>query len=320
MSLTSFLAESKELRDKLRTSLGRPSFGLKADLVAPPMTKNYSVVGQAFDYLLRFKLEHRHKKLVSNHKIWVADIAYDNIIVRCQRTKGKRVELGRFGEYTVDKRKFLMALMFFHSQAKTSHSSFVKSGKITNKLLESCLFLARLDVFVRAGFIDQTLFEFDEQDLTDLKALFQAVNDEHFVCKKRVILNPYFGIASTLVGGADSDIIIDGTLIDIKTTKNLTLEREHLNQLIGYYILSRIGGILNNKKVKPIETLALYYSRFGILYKFPVSDLGTAEQVEQCERWFYNHADQLIWGGKFEETVFGVKTSREPTKATGSRK
>lgn len=303
MSLTNFLTESKELREKLRTSLKRPSFGLNGKIIAPPLTKNYSVVGQAFDYLLRFALEYRHKKLVSNHKNWVADIAYENIIERCQRTKGKRVEMGRFGEYTVDKTKFLFAADFFHSQAKTSHRSFVKSGRLSNKLLQSCLFLARLDVTVRAGFIDQTLFEFDDDDLADLKALYHAINDQLYSGKKRIILNPYFGHASTLVGGADTDIIIDNCLIDIKTTKNLTLDREHLNQLIGYYMLSRIGGILNDKNAKPVDSLALYYSRFGILYKFPVSELGSEKEIKECEKWFFSHADEMIWGGRFAETV-----------------
>ncbi|MCK6639428.1 MAG: hypothetical protein L6Q81_05030 [Bacteroidia bacterium] len=310
MSLTSFLTESKELREKLRTSFTRPAFELKADIIAPPLTKNYSVVGQAFDYLLRFWLQNRNKKIVYNHKEWVADIAYERIIAKCARTKGKLIEMGRFGEYTVDKKKFLFALVFFHTQSKESHASFVRTGKVTNKLLQSCLFLARLDIVVRAGFIDQALFDFDDQDITDLKALYQAIADEHFVGKNRVILNPYFGHASTLVGGADSDIIIDNMLIDIKTTKNLTLERDHLNQLIGYYLLSRIGGILDNPKAKRIDTLALYYSRFGLLYKFPVTDLGTEEIILECEKWFYDHANQFMCNGKFEEYLKSLQPPR----------
>jgi hypothetical protein len=40
-------------------------------------------------------------------------------------------------------------------------------------------------------------------------------------------LNPDFGFASKLVGGADADIVLDSTLIDIKTVKAATLKPEY---------------------------------------------------------------------------------------------
>ncbi len=56
------------------------------------------------------------------------------------------------------------------------------------------------------------------------------------------MLNPTFSAASELVSGA-GDVVLDGTMIDIKVNKNLEMGRDIFNQLVGYYYLSCIGGI-----------------------------------------------------------------------------
>ena len=92
--------------------------------------------------------------------------------------------------------------------------------------------------------------------------MLSLVPEELFRAKRRCVLNPTFGRGSSLVGGADGDLIIDYTLIDIKTTKHLTFEREFFNQLIGYYVLSCIGGIDDCGRGK-IKHVAIYYARYG---------------------------------------------------------
>lgn len=49
------------------------------------------------------------------------------------------------------------------------------------------------------------------------------------------------------------DLLLDNSLIDIKTTKYLELKRDYLNQLIGYYILFLIGGIDDGPSKTNIE-------------------------------------------------------------------
>ncbi len=63
MSLTSFISDKnfQELRDKFKTVFPRPQIQLAGEMFAPPLTDSHSLVGQAFDYILRFTLEHRHK-------------------------------------------------------------------------------------------------------------------------------------------------------------------------------------------------------------------------------------------------------------------
>ena len=75
MSLTSLLSDrnNQELRDKFKTEFLTPSFNLKAELKAPPLTNNYGIVGTAFDYLLRFYLQHHNKDTFIQNDYWVAD-------------------------------------------------------------------------------------------------------------------------------------------------------------------------------------------------------------------------------------------------------
>jgi hypothetical protein len=47
------------------------------EIKAPPLTENWSVVGTAFDYLLRFYVEH-HNEISSTWRLrWVADRSFN---------------------------------------------------------------------------------------------------------------------------------------------------------------------------------------------------------------------------------------------------
>ena len=79
------------------------------------------------------------------------------------------------------------------------------------------------------------------------------------------ILNPTF-IGSSDVGGADADFIIDGCLIDVKTTVKLGDWRSWLYQLIGYTLLDyddRYG----------ISEVGIYFTRQGTLLRWKLHDL-----------------------------------------------
>ncbi|GAB4317918.1 MAG: hypothetical protein Kow0084_17600 [Pseudothermotoga elfii] len=56
MSLTSFLKD-KDVKNALERTFKKPQFNLQAELLAPPLTNNYSLVGTAFDYLFRFYIK-----------------------------------------------------------------------------------------------------------------------------------------------------------------------------------------------------------------------------------------------------------------------
>jgi hypothetical protein len=79
------------------------------------------------------------------------------------------------------------------------------------------------------------------------------------------VLNPTFA-GSMSVGGADADLIVNRTLIEVKTTKQARPDRDWIYQLVGYLLLDiedRHG----------IERLAFYLGRVPALLDWDADEL-----------------------------------------------
>jgi hypothetical protein len=161
------------------------------------------------------------------------------------------------------------------SFAKEQQTRYLKEGLLTKALLSSCLLLAQLDPLYRSGMLYEPFGKIDPRDLQDMQQLGRALLHTGIAqlhSQEVCLLNPVFG-ASSFVGGADTDLILDHCLIDIKTTKWLKFSREYLDQLIGYYLLYLIGGIPGLQREYAITHLGIYYSRYAYLYTFPVENV-----------------------------------------------
>src|SRR5258706_12398640 len=117
MSLTTFIAKP-DVREKFSSEFEKPKFQVRKEIIASPLTKRYSLVGTAFDYLLRFHLEYWHPKFVKK-QIWVAEQALKFLT-------DKYLEDGE-------------AIIDF---AKKNLERFLKTGECDTELVESSLFLA----------------------------------------------------------------------------------------------------------------------------------------------------------------------------------
>ena len=71
MSLSSFL-KNQDVKDEFARQFHKPGFTLKKEILGPPITNHYSLVGTAFDYLMRFYLKHLNPDAVT--KRWVAEL------------------------------------------------------------------------------------------------------------------------------------------------------------------------------------------------------------------------------------------------------
>ena len=134
-----------------------------------------------------------------------------------------------------------------------------------------CIVLALMEQVVRTGrTLDNLLAtsKFDNKPLTcvaephwvgDLRGLSYYFYDNfNHLLSLPFVLNPGFG-------GSDADLIVDGTLIDIKTTIKQEIKPEWLWQVLGYTLLDysdryRINGI------------GLYMSRQGILCQWDLEE------------------------------------------------
>ena len=97
---------------------------------------------------------------------------------------------------------------------------------------------------------------------------------------RTVSYNPTFGEASMMVGGADADLLVGTTLVEIKTTVKWGYMWADAAQLVGYYVFAAMVG-----EPWPISRLAIYRSRFGRIeyvdcdeVKQSIDLLGFAEQ------------------------------------------
>lgn len=273
MSLTSYLTcpNHQALRDKFKLEFPKPTFKHERRLLAPPLTKNYGVVGTAFDYLVRFFIEF-HSKEKSGQVKWLADIAV--------------LRLLRNPNFNEDKANILNKRF---TSAKNNYLKFIANGRMTNKIIADTLFLAKLDLVIRIAYVAPDLFFEDKLDVEDLRKLYSKIDRNTFMVNKICHLNPTFGIGSIMVSGADADMIIDDTLIDIKVTKHLDLKREYLNQLIGYIVLASIGGVDGAVRKTNIKFIAIYFARHGFLWKIPLAKIGSLKKLSAFKNWMVEY-------------------------------
>ncbi len=93
-----------------------------------------------------------------------------------------------------------------------------------------------------------------------------------------IVLNPEFGVVGTRgTLAADGDIIVNGTLYDFKTGREMR-RWETLRQLLGY-------AVLNSFRPKPyrINSVGYYYVRFDLREELQLSDLCTLRQFETLQ-------------------------------------
>ena len=286
MSLTSFLRD-KDVRDRFRQEFQKPRFSAKKDLLAPPLTKRYSLVGTAFDYLLRFYVQRLNPQAVTGR--WVAELSVSHPLSPLLTNVVLDADTGRISFTETDQTRKVRQII---EQAKKVHSNYLSSGEVTDEVIESTLLLAQLDPVFRAGFVDENIGTVHKEDVADLRNLISIVNPEVFRARELCLLNPTFGGGSRLVGGADADLVIDDTIIDVKTTKKLELQRKHFDQLIGYYVLHEIAGVGELRPKPEITKVAIYFSRYAYPYVLDLHEVIDGRTFPDFIRWFKDRASE----------------------------
>ena len=283
MSLTQ-VVKIKEVKDFLDENFIYPKVKIKAELLAPPLTKNYALIGTAFDYLVRFYVQRINKNTCIEGR-WACEISIEKL-----ERMGSNVFLLNDDYSPIDHLPLLNKAKQIVEKAKKLKEIYLKTGVFTDELLKISLLLAKLDSIYRAGIhVLRSLvkdFEYvDYNDILDLRNLVSLLRPEFFTKKDICILNPEFGRASDLVGGADADLIIDSTLIDIKTVKNAQLKREYFRQLLGYYMLSNMDRI-NGKIDLETNKLGIYFSRHAYLLTIDVEKIMKDKPIKKIVEEF----------------------------------
>ena len=146
-----------------------------------------------------------------------------------------------------------------------------------NELNRHCIVLALMEVVYRTGRLDGALATGEFRDVESLVGLAEShwVDDLrnlswefydrfHHLLSLPHVLNPTFD-GSADVGGADADMIIDGVLIDIKTTVETKIIADWVWQLLGYVLLDYSDH-------HQISAIGLYMARQGQLIKWDLDE------------------------------------------------
>ena len=169
MSLTTFL-ENKDVRAKFSQEFTKPKFDLRKEILAPPITKHYGLVGTAFDYLMRFYVEYLNPPAITSP--WVAENAIEKM-----RESGLALFQGsviNVNSNLLDKGEHII------SEAKTVYSNYLRSGVIDDVVRRAVLLLAQLDTYFRVGIVDNNFGVIDEGDIVELLLIgFRKNNGEN---------------------------------------------------------------------------------------------------------------------------------------------
>ena len=259
-----------------------------------------AIVGTAYDYMLRFEILKRNtnkenlfnkykEKLVSNYGFFniQSNNIYDSNIEILYSSS-----LSIIDQFINNKNKIiledyissLIVITLFEQNYRNKNLSIVKV--LENKDYKK--YIKREYKYV----------------ISDLKNLYSSFENNEILknieYSKEVILNPYFSNSKKL-NGADCDLIVDQTMIDIKTIQSCNLTEDMLSQLIGYYILAINDGVKLNK-------IAIYFSRYDYLYLINIDDIMTFENINNIDNQFKN--DYMFKKNNienFEKNIYKVK-------------
>jgi len=279
VSLLKFI-RMPEINKKFSETFPKPNFKYDVKIIAPPLTNNYPLVGTAFDYLMRFYLKYLNPESIE--RSWIAEHGAKFL---------KMLKYFRSDNSEIVRKDIIEKIDSIIQHTKTAYTEYLQTGNLKDELIELILNLAKIDLIIRVGIIEPTIGIVDKGDIEDLK-LISIVDSNKFKAKNLCVLNPTFGEGSLLVGGADCDLFLDNTLIDIKTKKSLELERREYNQLIGYYILYTVGGI-DNAPSALIKNVGIYFSRYAFLYTIPVNTFTSNPNFSNFREWFIDKAKEV---------------------------
>jgi hypothetical protein len=267
VSLSTFI-ERPAVKAYLRENVPKPWFQVRAEIMAPPLTDAPGWSGCAFDYVLRFYIQKLNPSAAKVRR-WLAEESLSLL------------EHSRVGAPALKRARGIV------ETAKLRHRAYLKSkrdDKPGEELILAAIDLAQLDLVYRIGRLE--LNPIDGARVQDVTNMLGLVRADDFRAKRTCVLNPTFGAASELVGGADADLLIDGTLIDIKTNRHLELGRDVFNQIVGYYFLSLIGGVDGCRGKAMVAEVAIYFARFGVLHRIPVSSFMDNNRLPAHLAWF----------------------------------
>jgi hypothetical protein len=287
MSLSSFV-RLPDVAEKLKP-FRPPVRRIDARPKVPRVSDNPQLVGTAFDYLLRFELQ-RQAPHAAEHE-WVAELV-PQMICGPGSKPGSWVEIdllhGKGPDEYLPPSEVSERIAAVCRAARRALAEYLQESMPSEATRRSLACwatrLAKIDGIYRGNSFDPTYQEAPGEVVNELVALLACVPFELLTHPEVMMLNPVFGEASGLVGGADADLITGDMLVDVKTTNSAEVRGEALDQLFGYFLLARRAGM------PPLERVGLYFSRYSQLRTGNTAFWTERTDFAETEKWFFERA------------------------------
>jgi hypothetical protein len=299
VSLSHFVT-LRDVCDRLKPLRPKPPREIPAPLRIEPLSNHYSVVGTAFDYLLRFELHRRAPHAVA--ETWVAEHALD--LIWKEVSPGVWIGPGSWigtdllgqgpgQDNHLQPKELSKRARAIVESAKAAVAAHLKRRTPSRSQLEEiaahAIRLAKLDSVVRAMRLDPRFEEAEPEDVGDLLLMLDIVPFDKLLHSETLFLNPRFKESSQIVGGADADLIAGDLLVDFKVTKKRGMTVEDLDELFGYYLLARNERHVDSR-FPEIKRVAFYFCRHCYLWVLDVTTWTDHPQFSEIEKWFFDRA------------------------------
>lgn len=291
MSLLQLIAK-RDVADRIKQLRPKLKRKIPTAVQVGARSKRYSLIGTAFDYLIRFELQR-----LAPHAVvypWVAE-SVPRLIWR-QTDSGS---VGRDLLFDVEPSAYLSpqevarAMRQILDDAKSTLHEYIPLAmpglSIRSRLAAHTIRLAKMDSVYRALRLEPQFQEADPDDVEELLELLTLVPFDQLLDPGTMLLNPHFDETSSLVGGADTDLVTGDLLVDFKTTQKTDIEGHWLDQLFGYFLLARKHQ-RSRTTFPEIRRAGIYCSRHGYLWAFPVSLWVEHIEFPEIEEWFWRIA------------------------------
>ena len=265
MSLSEFV-ERPAIREAFQAYSSKVALPFRprdTPLVVESCGRRHSFVATAFDYVARFQTGRAlcmggPDTAVIHDCGWTAEKALD-LMADDSRYASQHPRWCRYVE-----------------KGRELYYDYLGGADVPLERVVNCAqFMAAADMLVRTGeFRPDTRVDPDvTQELVGLASIFDP--GASFPFRRACLLNPSLDLGEA-VGGADAAIIVDGLLIDIKTTISPGMNSGQVRKLAGYAVLHALGGISlaeGARHEEPITDVALYFSRHGKLARWRIDDV-----------------------------------------------
>ena len=195
----------------------------------------------------------------------------------------------------------------------------------TNNIIQHCFFLAKLDICYRKAAIPSDLSQFftpaTPDEVIEIKEMALKFG-KSFIPRvlrpeSKIIFNPNFGFGECLIGETECDMIIDKTIIDLRTDIGTSYPRDRVTKSMVHFLLTEINRDFGNKEnAFPIDNLVFYSARYGETEILSLEDIDQYDITKAVNKFTLatnaeHKFDQMIAKEKYKNTPNNVNSQEQ---------